>query len=153
MKKIIKIFIALVIFVSLKISVHAAPDDPDGYQNNPIYVALENTISETWGYPFNAVEQGRLWSYGFNPQDNYYLVIVKYPNNLNYYWSPNPTISSNTITMPTGYMMLTYANGTADYNSISNYQITVNDNTQIIGFYNDITIDGTVVISCTISIS
>lgn len=144
MRKFIKIFVALVLFASLKIYVYAAPEDPDGYLNNPIYTALENTVNETWGYPLNDSAKKHLWDYGFNPQDNYYLVLVKYPNNLNYYMSNDVVINNSIITMPTGSMMITYTNGTADYSTLSNYQITINDNTQIIGYYNDITIDGTV---------
>lgn len=138
MRKFIMALLGIILACSMSIPVLASPSDPTGWQNNNIYDALEDTVYDSWGYPLSDADKEHLWIYGWNPQDNFYLVLVKYPNNLNYYYGSNPVLSGDTIFFSSGYTMLTYTSGPSSYSTMGNYTVTVNENTQILGYYNDI---------------
>lgn len=143
MRKFIKIFIGLVLFASLKMPVYAAPSDPDGWQTDPVLAALMSVIQEQTGSMPNDTFKRNVWQYGYNPQDNYNVVMYKdntqlflyIGNESNIYLTDNNT---KVVVGNSNYAIWNFSSQTSGNNYIYGpYTFTLGDQYSWVGSYMD----------------
>lgn len=140
MKKFIAILSLLIITFGSKIVTLAAPDDPNGWQTDPVISALMEVIPENTGKNPDNTFYEKLWQNGYNPQDNYKVLLYNMSGNLWAYVSPNLVLNDTSVTIPSGCVYVNYSvtlNESFVYTQSNSYTTQLSNEFQWIGSYTD----------------
>lgn len=136
MRKFIKIFVAIVLFVSLKIQVYAAPNDP-------VMAIIQAQINNFYNISVSDQFMNQISDLGYNETDNYYLWFRKSSSYLQAYVYSQAVYDETTnklnCSVPGYQINYELRNGSVNYTTSAAWNVTIDPTTdQIIGYYNDL---------------